>query len=103
MRVTTSKQLLQATSEVLVVASTGLYLATLFSFWKALLLNRITPNGRWPTPYYGAHRNWTCPAVCRDGEVHSLAVGSGARVALRSLNSSCWAPARMPLAVFKLV
>jgi hypothetical protein len=29
-------------------------------FWKALLLIRITQQGRRPTPY-GAHRNWTCP------------------------------------------
>ncbi len=27
-------------------------------FWKALLLIRITQNGRRPAPY-GAHRNWT--------------------------------------------
>jgi hypothetical protein len=32
--------------------------ARAFFFWKALLLIRITPNGRRPAPN-GAHRNWT--------------------------------------------
>jgi hypothetical protein len=39
-------------------SSNSMSVSILFFFWKALLLIRITQNGRRPAPG-GAHRNWT--------------------------------------------